>query len=1608
MLRLLPLLAVALTLAAPLHAAPDPAPLAARYAMEPDPADANKLVDSGPLGINGHLNGGASYVAGGHDGTGHALQFTGAGGDDANQGTARVDDPKLLNELDGPLTISLWLKPDAGGGDTPGTILTKTSQGWIGHPFALRIGKDGRFLFDPSDVAGYGGADQTLKPGEWTYVAVTYQPGGKRVFYVNGRPSGQGDAGTTLPTNGEPLVFGYEPGYNGPGGNRAKYKGLLDEVHFYAAVLTPEQIQADMGGTLPTRAATNADFAPPTYLTRMHLVRWDMPLGQRDYRGATRQDAQRKPGPDAVDWPALTITSPLGQKTVFGGGASEGVVLPEKHLPQSMDIAREPEDPVINPGGHWLRPSRLTLWGRRDVYSTDPTARGGSQYELWTFPVKIGGAGAGDVQSVSLAVDSHVIYTRNELLRSLTLLLPQNEPGHPYQLIVNGRGLVSFSAGLEPIHPGDPANVPISFQSVVPGTKITVASLTRPETFPNETEWNDDLTALKQAQAFEEAQKGADPNQAALLASYAGAKLPGDFPDAGPLGLNGKLLDGAQLISGGHGGGTALKLDGVKARAQAASETFNKLSREITFSAWIKPDTLPKGDRAAIVTKRPGWWMGGVPFVLDVGADGNLWIDSSRGGLMGGAGTIKPGEWQHVAFTYQQGGQETLYYNGKAIAHRDAPGLLSNNAEPLTFGWEQGGDFASGHYVGFSGLISDIHVYPVALTPAQLAQDLAGTLKTRAPAPVDNPIPRPFTYAAQTGSFTKHVGVDVPRSPITVYATSLHAGMSGGFKFVSEQGPGFKGSVDDYARFLSDMGYDATFEASNNGIIGDPSDPNGYEHWMAAMAAHGLKAGINNVSLGDPNQAFYSANLPDFHRPKYRDAQLLAQRFSRFPNFLGVTTGADNAGYTWYWDWNGPTSEHPWGMALNVMQSADDKPLRAPLPPGYAGGKPHEYPSTARDFLDYVGRYNQAFAHYGYLGEAVQEINPKLITTSGSFGSAPGVGARGGYNWGTAPGREMFSGLSTLQTYDWNEQSSSKPLQNVALMDRLLSYYPDKPGWALLDDFHLFFGRAPMQRAYALALTRGVQGVGTSFLANPDNVQSDHADAGFLDGERDLWAWVHKYGGAYAMTKPTPTIGILYVNEQALMRPVVGGEHPSDDQLLHGSHEGKTFEALFLCHQAGWPAKIVTPEELKRGLPPSVKALLLVGLPKIDDTWHWYDGLSGPLSAFVAGGGRLLTDDESVSPLPATQTGMSVRAYVVNRDLDWTPELLARNGDNAKKLNAAMSGVAPPLAETGSDTVWAIPTQAGDTQYLTVVNQATPPGGNASRVTQPQTGHLTWHTDRPIYDVRLGRKLTTEEAKIVDLTRDGFQYYALPPADVTKPTVTVTPGADGFYAATVAFTRPMRGIPVQLTVTKGGETATVYAASGAAAKLPLAVSDTPGVYTVTATELLSGLSGQTTITVAGRAAPTPSGDPAALARFAARRTVPLTLALTPAQAADPKTVALAAKLAAFYRSRGRTVTTDTIAPNHVVLSLQPLNAVQPFPRWQTVGTDLILLGQPEDNVLLLDQARGFLLPDTTNLPPGRASVCVTHSPFVGECDALNVLADGPGGLAAGVAEVTGR
>ena len=73
-------------------------------------------------------------------------------------------------------------------------------------------------------------------------------------------------------------------------------------------------------------------------------------------------------------------------------------------------------------------------------------------------------------------------------------------------------------------------------------------------------------------------------------------------------------------------------------------------------------------------------------------------------------------------------------------------------------------------------------------------------------------------------------------------------------------------------------------------------------------------------------------------------------------------------------------------------------------------------------------------------------------------------------------------------------------------------------------------------------------------------------------------------------------------------------------------------------------------------------------------------------------------------------------------------------------------------------------------------------------------------------------------------------------------------------------------------------------------------------------------------------------------------------------------------------------------------------------QWRTIPADLILLGSPKDNLLIMDEARGGLLPGISK--PGEGSPVVTYSPFVGEYQVLNLLATDEAGLRHAVSQTT--
>lgn len=886
--------------------------------------------------------------------------------------------------------------------------------------------------------------------------------------------------------------------------------------------------------------------------------------------------------------------------------------------------------------------------------------------------------------------------------------------------------------------------------------------------------------------------------------------------------------------------------------------------------------------------------------------------------------------------------------------------------------------------------------------------------------------PATIRYDRQSG-LQRALGVEVPRSPITIYAMQLSQGMSGGF--YHQGSTGFTGTPEEYAANVADLGFDAVFDQAD--AFTAPNDPAGFERRATALMRAGVKLGFqydnsnNRPSFQNPGLAFYAHTLPEWHGPLYRSLSLAAQRYGRLPNFLGFDVGASSDGYASGWSITPPMPERPWAEAfqefLGVPQPGVARsPLAGPVE------QPFEYvaKSTA-EFEKYQARYETCFRQYGYFAEAVRQVSPRLVFTTGSFGSSPGPGARGGWPWSSIPGRVMFEGVGVTQAYDWNQKHASKPMHNVALSDRLISYWPRSANWSLLDNTQFLFGREAYQRACALALTRGVQGIGTNFLAT---TRGGAARPDVVAFQREMHAWIHRYGGVYARSEPLPTIGIFYGHQEALQRPVTTGK-----DAYQGSHEGKSTEALFLCHAAGWPARIVShPEILRAPLPSSMQVLLLVGLRTDETGLPWGQELKAPLEKFLARGGRILVDDESDCAVTHIKTDMHVAAYEPQSDVDVTPLLFTRNRDNLAKLRAALQDLTPAIAASDEPKLWAIPTLCGDTQYVTAINQAYAEGeeanemlrpadkratrpetwktkANASLYVKPQKGTLAWHSERPIYDVRAARKLTPEEAASVDLTRDAFAFYALPPAAPVAPLVSVARGTSGFYEAyaTISNPQPIRGIPVKVLIYRDNEYAELYGASGYPVRLPLTDRDRPGAYEVVITELLSGLEGKATVQIAApKADPSPAPparvhNQSAVTKFLARKAIPLVIALTPEQERDGAIGDLARKLVAHYKTQGRTATIGVVSPTGIVEGLQTVKSPSRYPQWRTTAADLVLMGTPNNNVLILDQARAEIFPLNLRLPAnGTADVIYTRSPFVGEMDVINLVASDTPGLAA--------
>ena len=280
--------------------------------------------------------------------------------------------------------------------------------------------------------------------------------------------------------------------------------------------------------------------------------------------------------------------------------------------------------------------------------------------------------------------------------------------------------------------------------------------------------------------------------------------------------------------------------------------------------------------------------------------------------------------------------------------------------------------------------------------PNEWAADLEATRK---------PMPPTMSFDRPAG-MKRYLGLEIPRSPVTIYATQLTQGLSGGFY---KQTPGgFTGSAEEYGQWLAEQGFDAVFDQAQT--LPASTDPESFEKRAVALAKAGVKLGLqydtsnNRPGLNNPEVAFFSHSLPDWHAPLYRSLSLAAQRFQRLPNFIGFTIGSGTDGYAASWFSLPPIPDRPWGEAMIEFAGL---PAGVPRAPG-AGPPEQSFEYTAKttaEFLRYVQRYDTAFQQYGYFAEAVRQAAPRLVFTTGSFGSAPGPWG----TWGMALGERTRS-----------------------------------------------------------------------------------------------------------------------------------------------------------------------------------------------------------------------------------------------------------------------------------------------------------------------------------------------------------------------------------------------------------------------------------------------------------------------------------------------------------------------------------------------------------------------------------------------------------------------
>ena len=147
--------------------------------------------------------------------------------------------------------------------------------------------------------------------------------------------------------------------------------------------------------------------------------------------------------------------------------------------------------------------------------------------------------------------------------------------------------------------------------------------------------------------------------------------------------------------------------DGFDDYIQIDDDPKLDLQKELSISVWINPKSLPTTGLKTIISKDENY-----EFHLNPAGEINWWWQTQSFSTSGAG--ITPGNWYHVAITYESG-KQVIYINGVEKGSRTFTGDLILNNDPLQIGQDQG--IATRF---FSGFIDEVHLFDGALSADEI------------------------------------------------------------------------------------------------------------------------------------------------------------------------------------------------------------------------------------------------------------------------------------------------------------------------------------------------------------------------------------------------------------------------------------------------------------------------------------------------------------------------------------------------------------------------------------------------------------------------------------------------------------------------------------------------------------------------------------------------------------------------------------------------------------------------------------------------------------------------------------------------------------------------